>query len=114
MFVIETEITTSAAAADLTTHSLKGGSLEALKCAVCESHHNFHRKKIDGETAVENYLWTKCPPPRRRDLMGLNTVGLATPTQKDPLGKFFIFCSLRLIFLPGWSTCPISSSISSG
>ncbi|KAG5246373.1 hypothetical protein OIU76_001439 [Salix suchowensis] len=26
------------------------GSLEALKCAACECHRNFHRKEIDGET----------------------------------------------------------------
>lgn len=27
------------------------GTLEALKCAACECHRNFHRKEIDGETA---------------------------------------------------------------
>lgn len=26
------------------------GSLEALKCAACECHRNFHRREIDGET----------------------------------------------------------------
>ena len=34
------------------------GSLEALKCAACDCHRNFHRKEIDGETqpAANNYF----------------------------------------------------------
>ncbi|CAN1126983.1 Zinc-finger homeodomain protein 5 [Linum perenne] len=28
------------------------GSLEALKCAACDCHRNFHRKEIDGETVI--------------------------------------------------------------
>ncbi|KAH7567255.1 hypothetical protein ACOSP7_010943 [Xanthoceras sorbifolium] len=27
-----------------------GGTLEALKCAACDCHRNFHRKEVDGET----------------------------------------------------------------
>lgn len=38
------------------------GSLEALKCAACECHRNFHRKEVDGETQFS-------PGPRRSNTM---------------------------------------------
>ncbi|KAL5558034.1 hypothetical protein UlMin_034245 [Ulmus minor] len=38
------------------------GSLEALKCAACQCHRNFHRKEVDGETQYS-------PSSRRSSLM---------------------------------------------
>ncbi|XP_078433794.1 zinc-finger homeodomain protein 4-like [Wolffia australiana] len=44
------------------------GSLEALKCAACGCHRNFHRKEIDGEFAGEMY-------PFYRNLKGRRLLG---------------------------------------
>ncbi|CAL1355868.1 unnamed protein product [Linum trigynum] len=38
-------------------HGGEEGSLEALKCATCECHRNFHHNEVDGETAAA------APPP---------------------------------------------------
>ncbi|KAJ9166082.1 hypothetical protein P3X46_020878 [Hevea brasiliensis] len=44
------------------------GTLEALKCAACECHRNFHRKEVDGETQFSpssrrSPLVLQLPPP---------------------------------------------------
>lgn len=48
------------------------GTLEALKCAACECHRNFHRKEIDGESQLN------ISPNYRRGLM-LNHLQLPPP-----------------------------------
>ncbi|KAL4273518.1 hypothetical protein GQ457_13G008530 [Hibiscus cannabinus] len=47
------------------------GTLEALKCAACDCHRNFHRKEVDGETQQFHH-------PGRRSLM-LNPLQLPPP-----------------------------------
>ncbi|EOY14783.1 hypothetical protein QUC31_000211 [Theobroma cacao] len=47
------------------------GTLEALKCAACDCHRNFHRKEVDGETQFG-------PNSSRRSLM-LNPLQLPPP-----------------------------------
>ncbi|XP_050214596.1 zinc-finger homeodomain protein 5 [Mercurialis annua] len=79
------------------------GSLEALKCAACECHRNFHRKQVDGETqfsptsrranAMVHSL--QLPPPlpsptvlhHQRYSMGLhsNTSPTAVPNLVQPM-----------------------------
>lgn len=39
------------------------GSLEAVICAACNCHRNFHRKEIDGETASSCHRPQPLPPP---------------------------------------------------
>ncbi|KAK9270381.1 hypothetical protein L1049_025960 [Liquidambar formosana] len=41
------------------------GTLEALKCAACECHRNFHRKEVDGETNFRRSVLypLQLPPP---------------------------------------------------
>lgn len=44
------------------------GTLEALKCAACECHRNFHRKEVDGTNQyVSNYHYVN---PNRNNIIG--------------------------------------------
>ncbi|XP_022751389.1 zinc-finger homeodomain protein 6-like [Durio zibethinus] len=48
----------------------EGGTLEALKCAACDCHRNFHRKEINGETQYAPSCYYSYNPHRnntRRD-----------------------------------------------
>ncbi|PON40879.1 Octamer-binding transcription factor [Parasponia andersonii] len=56
------------------------GSLEALKCAACQCHRNFHRKEIDGESQL---LYS--PSSRRASSTTTNTTALMlNPLQLPP------------------------------
>lgn len=48
------------------------GTLEALKCAACECHRNFHRKETDGDNQI---IGGRRPPPA----VMLNTLQLPPP-----------------------------------
>ncbi|EXB91935.1 hypothetical protein L484_009028 [Morus notabilis] len=53
------------------------GSLEALKCAACQCHRNFHRKEIDGETQLYS-------PGSRRSSTTTTTALMLNPLQLTP------------------------------
>lgn len=55
------------------------GTLEALKCAACECHRNFHRKEVDGETTPFG------PGSRSRSIM-LNPLQLPPPLPSPSSG----------------------------
>lgn len=48
------------------------GSLEALKCAACDCHRNFHRKEVDGETQLFS-------PSTRRSTAMVHSLQLPPP-----------------------------------
>ncbi|KAM1012486.1 hypothetical protein ACFX13_043325 [Malus domestica] len=48
------------------------GTMEALKCAACDCHRNFHRKEVDGETAAFS-------PGSRRSSIMLSPLQLPPP-----------------------------------
>ncbi|KAK8551852.1 hypothetical protein V6N13_120286 [Hibiscus sabdariffa] len=55
------------------------GTLEALKCAACDCHRNFHRKEVDGETQFG--------ATPTRSLM-LHPLQLPSPTMMHPHQKY--------------------------
>jgi ZF-HD class homeobox domain-containing protein len=62
------------------------GSLEALKCAACECHRNFHRREVHGEPSRRSMAVLRplqLPPPllqhHQRFSMGLHTNPTAAP-----------------------------------
>ncbi|GKV29923.1 hypothetical protein SLEP1_g38796 [Rubroshorea leprosula] len=56
------------------------GSLEALKCAACDCHRNFHRKEVDGETQFSGNS-------SRRPLL-LNPLQLPQPLHSPTMLKY--------------------------
>ncbi|KAJ8772753.1 hypothetical protein K2173_027930 [Erythroxylum novogranatense] len=84
------------------------GTLEALKCAACECHRNFHRKEVDGETtqfspnsrqsSVIHSLQLPLPlpsptmlhhHPHHRYSMGLHTHPTTPPNMVQPMSVAF-------------------------
>lgn len=60
------------------------GSLEALKCAACECHRNFHRREVHGEPSRRSMVLRplQLPPPllhHQRFSMGVHTNPTAAP-----------------------------------
>ncbi|GMN35551.1 hypothetical protein TIFTF001_005369 [Ficus carica] len=53
------------------------GSLEALKCAACQCHRNFHRKEVDGETQLYS-------PGTRRSSNTATAALMLNPLQLTP------------------------------
>ncbi|EEF52586.1 zinc-finger homeodomain protein 5 [Ricinus communis] len=81
------------------------GSLEALKCAACECHRNFHRKEVDGETQFSPSSRRspmvhslQLPPPlpsptvlhhQQRYSVGLHSTSPTTPNMVQPMTVAF-------------------------
>eukprot|EP00261_Vitis_vinifera_P033786 XP_019075029.1 PREDICTED: zinc-finger homeodomain protein 6 isoform X3 [Vitis vinifera] len=59
------------------------GTLEALKCAACDCHRNFHRKEIDGESQPTANCYYTCNPNTNSSRR--NTIAPQLPPSHAPL-----------------------------
>ncbi|EEF44536.1 zinc-finger homeodomain protein 4 [Ricinus communis] len=55
------------------------GSLEALKCSACNCHRNFHRKEIEGESAIDLFHSPVLHNPGGRFILGHHSNIIGSP-----------------------------------